>query len=82
MAKNDPNVVPTLRSYQRNFIGVIKSYVDRMPFNVQLYNQIIGEWNKTKKYLRRPEESRINLSQKSTSTKKKSFKKKSKKAKK
>ena len=38
MAKNDPNVVPTLKDYQRNFIGVIKSYIDRMPFNVALYN--------------------------------------------
>jgi len=61
--KLDPNVVPTLRNYQRNFIGVIKSYVDRMPFNVQLYNQVIGEWNKTKKYLRRPQEGKINLQQ-------------------
>ena len=52
-AKNDANVVPTLRDYQRNFIGVIKSYIDRMPFSVQLYNQVIGEWNKTKRYLRR-----------------------------
>jgi hypothetical protein len=69
-AKTDPSVMPTLKSYQRNFIGVIKSYVDRIPFNVQLYNQVIGEWNKTKKYLRRPTEGKINLSQKKRVNKK------------
>lgn len=50
----DGNIVPTLRNYQRNFIGVIKSYVDRYPFSVALYNQIIGEWNKTKRFLKVP----------------------------
>lgn len=50
----DPNITPSLRNYQRNFIGVIKSYVDRYPFNVALYNQIIGEWNKTKRFLKVP----------------------------
>jgi hypothetical protein len=78
MARNEPDVVPSLRSYQRNFIGVIKSYIDRIPFSVGLYNQIIGEWNKTKKYLRRPREAQINLSQ-TKSHKKKSQKHKAKK---
>jgi len=33
---------------------VIKSYIDRYPFSVALYNQIIGEWNKTKRFLKTP----------------------------
>lgn len=61
--------MPTLRDYQRNFIGVIKSYIDRFPFNVGLYNQVIGEWNKTKKYLKHKRSFEISLSETETEEK-------------
>lgn len=32
--------------------GIILSYADRYPFNRQLYDQVIGEWNKHKATLR------------------------------
>ena len=32
--------------------GIILSYADRYPFNKQLYEEVIGEWNKHKSTLR------------------------------
>lgn len=61
--KMNGEIVPSLRDYQRNFIGIIKSYEDRFPFSVGLYNQIITEWNKTKKYLKIPRKFHLSLAE-------------------
>ena len=53
---NDPNLKkPSMITYQNNFAGVIKSYIDRIPFSNSLYQEMIGEWNKTKSFVRVPE---------------------------
>ena len=50
---DDPSAKkPALITYQNNFGGVIKSYIDRIPFSSALYKEMIGEWNKTKAFVR------------------------------
>lgn len=62
-ASMNPKVVPTLKNYQKNFIGIISSFIDRYPFNKRLVDTMLAEWMKTKDFIRVPHDDYLDLSQ-------------------
>jgi dipeptidyl-peptidase III len=47
---NEKQIEPA--TYPESFEGIIHSYSDRFPATTALLDQIVGEWDKTKSFLR------------------------------